>query len=155
MKKKFFLFLILPFFLCGCTKINNGSYDMLIAEAMNSNGKAVNTYRAGYKFYLPKGVKIIHHEGSNEILGVEDDIYYLYVDRVSYFNRIKEKYEEKTDVYYSRALEKDNLFGYLEIKITENNKYFVEIMYNYSRKRRYSKGYFLFNGPIIFYILSR
>ena len=131
--KKVFLFFFILFLTCGCSSIENDSYDNLLSMTMNSQANIANTYRAGYKFYLPKGIKLVNHEGSNEILSVNDNLYYMYVDRVSYYNRIQKTYEEKEDVFYSKKLEKENCFGYIEIKITENEKYFVEIMYNYAK----------------------
>ncbi len=131
--KKFFLFFFILFLTCGCSSIESDSYENILSMTMNSQADIANTYRAGYKFYLPKGIKLVNHEGSNEILSVNDDLYYMYVDRVSYYNRIQKTYEEKEDVFYSKKLEKANHFGYIEIKKTENEKYFVEIMYNYAK----------------------
>ena len=58
---------------------------------------------------------------------------YLYVDVVSYYNRIIKSYEEKEDAYYSKAINYEDKFGYLEITMLENKKYLIEIMYNYAK----------------------
>ncbi len=133
MKKILFLFSLILLLNTGCTMLKNDNYENILSNAMDSKVNISNTFRAGYKYYLPKGMKLLHQEGSNEIIGVDNVIYYMYVDRVSYFNRIRENYEPKSDVVYSKSLSKDNLFGYIEIKNTENGKYFLEIMYNYAK----------------------
>ena len=38
-----------------------------------------------------------------------------------------------TDAVYSEKIQKDENFGYIEIKNTSNDKYFIEIMYNYAK----------------------
>ncbi len=133
MKKKILILFFFLFLSCGCSTIEQESYDDILSMAMNSRVSSSNVYRAGYKYYLPKGMRIFYQEGSNEIFGYQDTRYYMYVDRVSYYHRIHEDYMKKVDVVYSEPLKKDNLFGYIEIKNTQNNKYFVEIMYNYAK----------------------
>lgn len=131
MKKILFLLLII---LCtGCSSLNKKSIDEIVTLTESSELSITNTYRAGYKYYLPKGLKLLNHEGSNELFSMNQTIFYMYVDRVSYFHKVKEEYQEKTDVVYSKTLSKNDLFGYIEIKNTENDKYFIEIMYNYAK----------------------
>ena len=55
------------------------------------------------------------------------------VINIIYYNKIKEDYEEKEDVVYSQKIAHGDNFGYLEIKNTLNDKYFIEIMYNYAK----------------------
>ena len=133
MKKKIILLLLFLFLFTGCTTLQEEKLETILNDSINSKTKIQNIYRAGYKYYLPKGLNLLNQEGSNEIFRYQDMIYYMYVDRVSYYHHIKEEYQEKEDVYYSKRLKKDNLFGYIEIKNTENDKYFVEIMYNYAK----------------------
>ena len=132
MKKMFILFILL-FLGSGCSSFSESSYDTLLSEGLSSSINIYNTFRSGYKYYLPKGLKKIGHEGSNEVFSYEDSIFYMYVDRVSYFNKTKKDYVVKPDVYFSKELLKDDKFGYTEIKKLENEKYFVEIMYNYAK----------------------
>ena len=100
---------------------------------MTSNVDITNVYRTGYKYYLPKGLKNINSHDYNEVIYSERYAYYLYVDVVSYFNKIREEYQEDSSYYYSKALYKGNQFGYLQIKSLEEDKYFIEIMYNYAK----------------------
>ena len=121
------------FLAVGCTRVDNTSLDTLLNATLVDSTKLKNVYRAGYTYYVPKGMRVITHESSNEILEQENNIYYMYVDRVSYYKGIKKDYKINTSAYYSRGIEHNDLFGYVEIKNTTNNKYFIEIMYNYAK----------------------
>lgn len=133
MKKKIGCVLLLLFMCSGCTVIQSSSYEEILQEAVNKNTVTTNVARVGYKYYLPKGMRLLEHEESNELLAHNEDVYYLYVDYISYYNKIKEDYEEKEDVVYSQKIAHGDNFGYLEIKNTLNDKYFIEIMYNYAK----------------------
>ena len=133
MKKKIGCVLLLLFMCSGCTVIQSSSYEEILQEAVNKNTVTTNVSRVGYKYYLAKGMRLLEHEESNELLAHNEEIYYLYVDYISYYNKIKEDYEEKEDVVYSQKIAHGDNFGYLEIKNTLNDKYFIEIMYNYAK----------------------
>ncbi len=133
MRLRRLLIILLGFLACGCQSIEHTSYDDILTQSATDYMTAKNTYRSGYKYYLPKGIKMLNQRGSNEILSEEDNIYYMYVDYVSYYHQIKEKYTPKENVVYSKELQLKDKFGYIEIKNTSNNKYFIEIMYNYAK----------------------
>ena len=59
--------------------------------------------------------------------------YFLYVDAVSYYNKVIEKYEKNDISYYSDAISYEDKYGYLEINELKNGHYFIEIMYNYAK----------------------
>ena len=132
MKKKF-LCLCLLIICTGCSNLKNLDYEQILNTAFNSNYNITNENRKGYLYYLPKGMRIIKSTGNNEILSKNQDLYYLYVDLVSYYNKVESEYKEKKDVIFSKNIKKDDKFGYLEIKKTTNEKYFIEIMYNYAK----------------------
>lgn len=132
MKKYLLLFLSL-ISLTGCTNIKNADYNTIINTSLQSTISPQNEYRAGYTYYLPKGLRIIKNEGNNEIFAHENNLYYLYVDKVSYYNKVTADYVEKTDVEFSKKLQTENQFGYVEIKKTAKEQYFIEIMYNYAK----------------------
>ena len=121
------------FLTSGCSTITEYSYEQIISESLASPVNSTNISRAGYKYYLPKGLRLLEQEGTNEIISHNDTIYYLYVDYVSYYNKINEEYKVNTDAVYSEKIQKDKNFGYIEIKNTSNDKYFIEIMYNYAK----------------------
>ncbi len=132
MKKKILLLLILSITLTGCTKVANLSYDEIINTVINNN-KDANIYRKGYKFYLPNGLQI-SSAGSNYIIITSENVnYYLYVDFVSYMANSKSNYKINENAIYSNTINYNNIEGYLEINLKENNKYLIEIMYNYAK----------------------
>ena len=131
--KKILLLSLLLFCLTGCSSVQNETLENIVIQGMTSNVDITNVYRTGYKYYLPKGLKNITSHDYNEVIYSERYAYYLYVDVVSYFNKIREEYQEDSQYYFSKALYKGNQFGYLQIKSLEDDKYFIEIMYNYAK----------------------
>src|SRR5574344_738851 len=133
MKKKIMLFIGILLLATGCTTLKNDSLDHIITSTTSNVSNVVNIRRDGYKYYLPRGMRLLEQEESNEILSEDNYIYYLYVDYVSYYNKIKKDYTTKSDVYYSKQIVNGDQFGYIEVKKTTNEKYFIEIMYNYAK----------------------
>lgn len=131
--KKIFLIVVLCILVCGCVDINKSSIDEILTDSLNSELKFYNTNRNGYKYYIPKGVKTLGKNDYNELLSDGIYKYYMYVDVLSYYNKVSFDYIKKTNVYYSNVLKNDDKFGYLEIKKMKNEKYLIEIMYNYAK----------------------
>lgn len=134
MKKKIVL---LAFFMCvvltGCTSLQEMSLDDIIDNGTNRQVSVYNKYRKGYKYNLPKGLGVLDSTEYNEVIASSDYTYYLYVDAVSYYNKIIETYEENDVSFYSKAISFEDKYGYLEINEIDNGKYFIEIMYNYAK----------------------
>ena len=130
--KKIIILLITLVLLTGCTKVNDFSYNDML-QLFASKTIRVNTYRTGYKYYLPQGMQITNSKLYNEVIEDAYYKYYLYVDVVSYFNKVSKNYEINNDAVFSNTLSYDGKNGYLEINLMENNKYLVEIMYNYAK----------------------
>jgi hypothetical protein len=131
--KKIIILLLLVLLVTGCTNIGNSSYDELIREAINSDVNIYNTYRKGYKFYLPKGLYVEESDDYNEVIKSNNVTFYLYIDVIGYLSGEKSEYTTVDNVYYSKEIINGDESGYVEIKVTENNKYLVEIMYNYAK----------------------
>lgn len=130
--KKIIILLSLILLVTGCSNVNNKSYEELLQKFANKTIK-VNTYKTGYKYYLPQGMQVKDDSLYNEIIEDENNRYYLYVDVVSYFNKIKKSYTKNESAIYSERISYDDKFGYLEINLIDNNQYLVEIMYNYAK----------------------
>ncbi len=132
--KKVILLIVMIFFLTGCMNVNKSSYDEIIYAALNSEKiELKNASSQGYSYYLPKGLSVVEDNKNNVILKTEKYSFYLYLDLISYFNKIEEEYKIKSNVYYSSKINYKGKFGYLEINLKENNKYLIEIMYNYAK----------------------
>ena len=131
--KKFLVVLIAILILSGCSNIQNKDYDTLINEAASSKYDIVNTYRTGYKYYAPGNMDISNILDYNETLEDSSHKYYFYVDVVSYYNRVIENYEVNPEAYYSKVINYQDKYGYIEINKWKNGKYLLEIMYNYAK----------------------
>ena len=61
-----------------------------------------------------------------------DDLYYLYIDIISYLNKKESPYVINEKSLYSDSISHQNKSGYIEIN-EQKEKYLVEIMYNYAK----------------------
>ena len=131
--KKVLCLLATVLLLCGWSKINDKNYDELINSVVASNYKIENTYRTGYKYYTPTNMDILNTLDYNETLADDNYKYYFYVDVVSYYNRVIEKFKEDDKAVYSKSINYEDKYGYIEINKWKNGKYLLEIMYNYAK----------------------
>lgn len=132
--KKVILLITITFFLTGCVNIKNSTYEQIINYALNNeNVNLKNKSENGYSYYLPTGLNLVENNKSNIIFQNEKYRYYMYVDLISYYNKIKETYTKNNVSYVSMAILKNEKFGYLEINLRKDKKYLVEIMYNYAK----------------------
>ena len=132
MLHKRIILLIAIVLLCGCVNINKSNYDELIENVVSSNTMIYNTYRDGYKFYLPKDLYVTKSNGYNEVIRNDNEIYYLYIDVISYINKKELTHKVNSSNYYDTSFSKGEKQGFLIIK-EKNNKYLVEIIYNYAK----------------------
>lgn len=133
MKKIFILSLFVCSVLCGCTPVQDMSLEEVIEKGTDRNVSVYNKYRKGYKYNVPKGLDVIDNSEYNEILVSSNYTYYLYVDAVSYYNKVIEEYKTNEISHVSRQITYEDKYGYLEINELNDNKYFIEIMYNYAK----------------------
>lgn len=130
--KKIIIIIGLLLALTGCTNIKDLSYEQ-IAQNFGVESPRVNEFRTGYKYYLPRGMQVQDSTIFNEVLDDGRYNYYLYVDAVSYINKVKYEYEKNNTSEFSASITNDDKFGYIEVNLRENDKYLVEIMYNYAK----------------------
>lgn len=133
MKKVIILLFLVLFLTTGCVNVSKSEIDAILNEGMSSRLDLSNVYRTGYKYHLPNGIGVYEQNGYNEVLRSGDYKYFMYVDIVSFYNKVIEEYEEKSGAYYSKAIHYKDKFGYLEIKEWKDTKYLIEIMYNYAK----------------------
>ncbi len=130
--KKIILVTIFIFMISGCSNVKNLSFNDIL-QNFNTYGHKTNIYRSGYKYYLPRSMQVEDSTLFNEIIVSEYSKYYLYVDALSYKEKIVKSYNENKDSFYSKTLNINNKYGYVEINKQENEKYLIEIMYNYAK----------------------
>ena len=132
MYKKLILLVIAVLTLSGCVKLNEKSYDEIISEVISTKVKSYNTYREGYKFYLPKNMYVSKKSGYNEVIQNNNYVYYLYTDIISYVNDKNNNVNKRKNVFYEKNFGIGNKEGFLRI-LTKKDKYLVEIIYNYAK----------------------
>ena len=135
MKKKIILLIISILTLTGCTNLTNMSIDEVVNVMLESDTNLSNNVFEGYKYYIPKGLRLINKDEYNAILKDEyNNTYYFYIDVVSFYNEEKVEYEVNNKAYFSKELNYNDKKGYLEItKIEDTDVYFIEYMYNYGK----------------------
>ena len=133
MKRLIVLLSIMLLFVTGCsiTKLDNVNISKNIKILLSEKSKIYNVYYEGYKYYIPKGVSFIDREDYNAILKDENNnYYYLYVDAISYYHKVKNNYEINYDSHFSKKLNYNKKTGYIQVDEI-NSKYFVQFVYNY------------------------
>lgn len=138
MRKKMLLVVGLVILLTGCVRIDKGDndYNKIIVDCL-SNEAITNSVALGYKYYIPKGVKLIENYDYNQKFLVGDDYLYLYVDIISYYYKNKLNDDSSDDCYYYQKISYDGKNGYIKISL-EDYRYFVKIVYNYSKVEIYT-----------------
>lgn len=133
MKKIISLALLLLLF-CGCSvnKIQEESFDSIIDTVLYKDSNLFNVSFEGYKFYLPRGATVKEKKEYNLEIRDKKNTYFMYIDTIAYYYKTKFEHKEDKSLFYSKNL--DN--GYIDISKVKN-KYFVEIMYNYSKIEAY------------------
>lgn len=141
MRKKILLLLSVLFLTTGCETINNQSIETVLPSILDKKIKLSNQVFEGYKYYLPKGMKLLtKHDYNMTLKDGSGNNYYLYVDVISYYHKTKIDYETNKDAYLSKSLSYKKKNGYLEItEVGENGYYFVEEMFNYAKLEAYVK----------------
>ena len=68
----------------------------------------------------------------NEVIVSKNYKIYMYVDMVSYYNKVLNEYQINENAYFSSDITYNGISGYLEINSIKD-KYLIEIMYNYAK----------------------
>lgn len=138
--KKIFVLLALVFLVTGCSikEIPQDNLEDAIDSVLVGSADLENQYFAGYQYYLPREVSIIDKFDYNTILLHKRNRLYLYVDVISYYHKTKEEYETNDNLYFSKVLEYGNKKGYVNIDKENEDKYYIDIVYNYGKIEAYS-----------------
>lgn len=137
MKKLIVLLSILTLSLTGCASLNTNSIDKVIETVMKKNSKLKNVNFEGYSYYVPRGLKFLNKNEYNAYLSDQyNNNYYLYVDVISRYHKVEQKYKVDKKAYYSKEIKTKDKFGYLEINEVKDY-YFIEAMLNYTKIEAY------------------
>ena len=137
-KKLIFLLFVVLLITTGCTQLTN-DIDQVINATMASDKVSANTVSTGYELYMPIGVKQVVDNEYNQKFKINNRYVYLYVDTISYYYKNTLNYKAENNYnYYYKELNLNNKTGYVGINKVEDNLYFCEVVYNYSKSEFYS-----------------
>ena len=137
-KKLMFLLLICLLITTGCTELTS-DVEQVVNVAMASDKVSANTVSTGYELYIPIGVKQVVDSEYNQKFKIDNRYIYLYVDTISYYYKNALNYKAVDSYnYYYKELSLNNKTGYIGINKVEDDLYFCEIVYNYSKSEFYS-----------------
>lgn len=131
--KRIVLLLCLVVLLTGCSikQVEYDNMDSMVQSVLTKEVKLANSFFEGYKYYLPRGLRLVNKKEYNAKIVSGKNTYYLFVDVIAYYNKVNKEFIP-SDGYYSEELNFNGKKGYLEITQVED-MYFIEIMYNYAK----------------------
>jgi len=121
---------------CSISKVNITSINNIIDTILYGDNKIYNTFMEGYKFYLPKGMKITDKQDFNIKIKNNDNYYFLYIDTVAYYFRTNNRFLSDDTHFYSQRIDYGDKIGFIDIT-EESDGYFVVLMYNYAKVEAY------------------
>lgn len=132
-RNKVILLFIFTLMLTGCTRLDN-NIDNIVNATMTKEISFVNTVSTSYELYVPIGVVQNKDSKYNQKFKIRDTYVYLYVDTVSYYYKNSLNYRSSGEYdYFYRDINLNNKSGYIGIKKIDDDTYFGEIVYNYSK----------------------
>lgn len=139
--KKIAMLLSILVFITGCSviRVDNQELSDIIPTVLKEKSSLYNEAFEGYKYYVPKGMKIKEKHDYNQVLEGSGNKYYLYIDVISYYYNSKINYDIDNSKYLSMELKDDKKEGYIEIEEKDNEEYFVKCVYNYGKIEVYTK----------------
>ena len=154
--KKFICLALIVLLLGGCSiaRVEVNSFESIINTILYKDTNLANASFDGYKFYLPRGTTVTEKKQTNLEIKDAKNYYYLYVDAISYYYKTKGSHKVDNNIFYSKDLSNGSNFGYIDISKV-NDKYFIEVMYNYAKIEAYVTEYTLYDAFLnVCYILS-
>ena len=138
MRGKKIILLIALILFTGCTRIDNedNKYTSYVVDCLGKKSYT-NNVAVGYKYYLPRGVKLINDYDYNQKFLINDINIYMFVDVNSYYYKSDLKINKNSKDYYFQQIRYDGKYGYVKI-IKDDDKYFTRLFYNYAKIEFYS-----------------
>lgn len=139
MKRRIVLLSIMLLLVSGCSiqTLSTTSFEDNIDMILSEDTTLANVNFDGYEYYVPNGMRFVNKEDYNALLQDRySNRYYLYVDAIGYYHKTKNTYKVDKDAYYSAKLNYNKKTGYIEIN-EEDDYYFAEMVFNYSKMEAY------------------
>ncbi len=140
MKRLIVLLSAVLLFMTGCSVATLSSVDVgsNIKTILSEDSKLYNVYFEGYKYYVPKGLKLLNKDEYNaKFVDRYGNKYFLYVDAISYYHGVDNKYQENDTSHYSRKLKINKKDGYIQVDKQSDGNYIVNFMFNYAKMEAY------------------
>ena len=139
-KRNFIFLVIIVLLITGCTRISN-NLDEVVDDTLRSTLISTNTVSTGYELYIPAGVRQVVDNEYNQKLKIKNRYVYLYVDTISYYYKNMLNYKSTNDYnYYYKEINKNGKNGYIGINKIEEDLYYCEIVYNYTKSEFYANS---------------
>ena len=139
-KRKIVFLVIVVLLITGCTRISN-NLDEVVDETLRSTLKSTNTVSTGYELYIPTGVRQVVDNEYNQKLKIKNRYVYIYVDTISYYFKNTLNYKSDNDYsFYYKELNKNGKTGYIGVNKVEDDLYYCEIVYNYTKSEFYTNS---------------
>ena len=139
MKRIIVLLSIVVLLLSGCSvkRLDNTDLGKNIKILLSEKVKLYNVFFDGYKYYVPKGIKILNKDEYNAVfLDKNSNRYYLYIDVISYYHKTENTYKVEDDIHYSNKLNYNKKTGYINIEKI-NDMYYIQFLFNYAKMEAY------------------
>ena len=139
MCKRNLLFLaVIVLLITGCTKVTD-NLDQIVTDTLGNYKISTNTVSTGYELYIPTGVRQVVDNEYNQKFKIKNRYVYLYVDTISYYYRNILNYKSDSEYdYYYKEINNDGKTGYIGINKAEDDLYYCEVVYNYTKSEFYS-----------------
>lgn len=139
--KKIVVLLSIILLVTGCSviRVDDQELKQVIDTILKEDNKLYNQAFEGYKYYVPKGMRVIEKHDYNQMLSANNNTYYLYIDVISYYYKSDIDYIIDSSKYLSMKLNKDKKEGYIEIGKIKEDEYFIKSVYNYAKIEVYAR----------------
>ena len=109
MKRLVILLSMVMLFITGCsvTKLDDTDIGKNMKTLLSQDNKLYNVHYSGYKYYLPKGISFVDKDDYNSVLSdSHGNKHYMFVDAISYYHKVENKYQVNEKAYYSSLISK-------------------------------------------------
>ena len=136
--KKVIKLTLLLLLLVGCSinRVDFDSFDSIINTVLYQDTNLYNVSFDGYKFYLPRSATVEEKREYNLEIKDQNTLYYLYISPVEYYYKTANQHQVSENIFYSKNLVYKDYNGFVDIEKIDN-KYFLEVMYNYAKIEAY------------------
>ncbi len=132
------LLIVSLLFITGCSDVSKESTDGILNKLLYLDSNLNNTYMEGFSVYLPHGTKLIDKNDFNLTIGNDNNVYYLYLDVISYHYKTTKSYNIDVNHVLSKNISYNGKVGFIDIQEIDD-KYYIVLEYNYAKMESFIK----------------